>query len=208
MRIRQVKWLRLYYWSLAMPEYIAGVDEAGRGPLAGPVVAAAVILPPQHNIAGLSDSKKLSPKKRESLAPIIKKQALSFAIAFVEREVIDEINILQASLQAMSQAVARLTLKPNRVLVDGNITPDVGKIEVKAIIKGDAKIQAISAASILAKVARDEKMLQYDKVYPVYGFARHKGYGTKEHMQALISHGACPLHRITFAPVRRLVNKA
>jgi ribonuclease HII len=187
-------------------KYIAGVDEAGRGPLAGPVVAAAVILPAEHNIIGLADSKKLSPKKREELSEIIQQEALSFAIAFVERDVIDEINILQASLQAMSQAVAKLTIIPDKVLVDGNITPDVGKLAVEAIVKGDTKIAEISAASILAKVARDKKMLEYDVKYPVYGFARHKGYGTKQHMQALATHGACPLHRTSFAPVRKVIS--
>lgn len=206
MKTLQAKWPRLCYQNLVMFEYIAGVDEAGRGPLAGPVTAAAVILPQEHFIVGLADSKKLSVKKREALAEMIKKTALSFAIVFVESQVIDQVNILQATLQAMSAAVAKLTFVPDKVLVDGNITPDVGGLPVEAIVKGDETIEAISAASILAKVARDGRMLQYDKSYPAYGFARHKGYGTKEHMQALQEHGVCPLHRVTFAPIRRLVN--
>jgi len=189
-----------------MHELIAGVDEAGRGPLAGPVTAAAVILPNNHAISGLADSKKISVKKREALAGIIKQTALSYAVCFISQEEIDRINILEASLKAMAQAIAKLSLRPHTVLVDGNKTPTVQGIRVQAIIKGDSKIDSISAAAILAKVARDERMLEFDKFYPEYGFARHKGYGTKEHIAALARHGVCPIHRKSFAPVRKILD--
>ncbi len=180
---------------------IAGVDEAGRGPLAGPVFAAAVILPPDHPIIGLKDSKKLSEKQRETLANAIKQHALSFAIGRAEVAEIDKLNILQATLLAMQRAIAALTLEPHLILVDGNQCPKV-KQPVKAIIKGDQTEQVISAASILAKVARDHEMLILDQHYPQYGFAQHKGYGTQQHLAALKKYGPADIHRMTFAPVK------
>lgn len=180
---------------------IAGVDEVGRGPLAGPVMAAAVILDPNKEISGLADSKKLSEKKREELCPIIKKQCLAWAIGRAEVSEIDEINILQASLLAMKRAVESLNLEPELVLVDGNKCPDLN-YPMEAIIKGDQKIAAISAASIIAKVTRDHEMIEYDSIYPQYGFAKHKGYGTKLHIEAIQEHGITPIHRTSFAKVK------
>jgi ribonuclease HII len=179
---------------------MAGVDEAGRGPLAGPVVAAAVVLDEEHPIAGLADSKKLSAAKRERLFDEIRAKSLCFCVAQASVEEIDALNILQATLLAMKRAVAGLRLKPNLVLVDGNRLP-VLDVRAEAIVKGDAKVQAISAASILAKVTRDRYMDEQHHHYPQYGFDRHKGYGTDTHMAALRQHGACPLHRRSFAPV-------
>jgi len=184
--------------------YIAGVDEAGRGPLAGPVVAAAVILNPNKPIVGLRDSKQLSPKKRESLFDEILNKASAFAFGQADVEEIDELNILQASLLAMRRAVLSLALEPVRVLVDGNQTPNL-PYETQVIVRGDQKIEAISAASILAKVARDRQMLEYHAQYPDYGFDRHKGYPTKEHMTALRKFGITPLHRKSFRPVREFL---
>ncbi|OGT96915.1 MAG: ribonuclease HII [Gammaproteobacteria bacterium RIFOXYB2_FULL_38_6] len=186
---------------MEMNYYIAGVDEAGRGPLAGPVVAAAVILDPNKPIQGLRDSKQLSPSKRESLFTEIINKALAFAFGQAEAEEIDAINILQASLLAMRRAVLNLFVEPARVLVDGNQKPHL-PYEVDAIVKGDQKIEAISAASILAKVSRDRQMLEYHLQYPDYGFDQHKGYPTKDHMTALQKFGITPLHRKSFAPVK------
>ncbi len=183
---------------------VAGVDEVGRGPLAGPVVAAAVILDPECPIEGLMDSKKLSESKREILSDIIKQRALSWSLGRAEVEEIDEINILQASLLAMQRAVAGLTLKPEKALVDGNRLPELA-CPAEAIIKGDSKIQAISAASIIAKVARDTEMCELDDKYPGYGLARHKGYPTKLHLQALSELGITPIHRISYKPVRQFL---
>lgn len=177
---------------------ICGVDEAGRGPLAGPVCAAAVILPRDLEIEGLNDSKKLSDKRRRALYDIITEQAVAYGIAMVDEKVIDEINILQATFLAMRQAVQRLSEKPALALVDGNREPDFGDIPVKTIIKGDSLSANIAAASILAKVTRDRFMEQQDAIYPQYGFAVHKGYGTKAHYEALRQYGACPIHRRTF----------
>ncbi len=182
------------------PALVAGVDEAGRGPLAGPVVAAAVILDDCQPIAGLADSKKLSAARRERLYDEIRAKALCCCIAQASVEEIDRLNILQATLLAMQRAVAGLRLKPGLVLVDGNRLPLL-EMRAEAIVKGDAKVAAISAASILAKVTRDRGLLQLDQQYPQYGFARHKGYGTAEHLQALRVHGPCPEHRSSFAPV-------
>ena len=176
---------------------IAGIDEAGRGPLAGPVVAAAVILDPRHPIEGLADSKKLSEKKRESLAALIKKYALAYGIAQVDHQTIDQINILQASLLAMQRAVEQLAITPTLALIDGNHCPTLS-CATQAIIRGDATVPAISAASILAKVARDQLMLDLDKHYPLYGFAQHKGYPTKLHRLAIQQHGPCAIHRLSF----------
>mgnify|MGYP003605235711 FL=1 len=186
------------------PGLVAGVDEAGRGPLAGPVVAAAVILDDQRPIAGLADSKKLSPARREALCDEIRAHALCFSIAEASVEEIDRLNILQATLLAMRRAVQGLRLKPVMVLVDGNRLP-VLDVPAEAIVKGDARVQAISAASILAKVHRDRWCAQLHERYPQYGFAGHKGYGTAAHMAALRAHGACPEHRRTFAPVAQLL---
>lgn len=183
---------------------VAGVDEAGRGPLAGPVVAAAVILDDLQPIAGLRDSKKLSQRRREQLYDEIVSKALCFSIAQASEQEIDKLNILQATLLAMRRAVEGLRLKPMKVLVDGNRIP-VLDVRAEAIVQGDAKVPAISAASILAKVHRDRLCAELHRLYPVYGFERHKGYGTADHLQALLTHGPAPCHRQSFAPVARSV---
>jgi ribonuclease HII len=180
---------------------IAGVDEAGRGPLAGPVCAAAVILDPARPIPGLGDSKQLSPKRREALELAIQSRSLAWSVAWASAAEIDAINILQASLLAMARAVAALERRPDRVLVDGNRAPDCG-CPVQTIIGGDALVPAIGAASILAKVARDRLMCRLDLDFPGYGFAAHKGYPTAVHRAALRRLGPCPEHRRSFAPVR------
>lgn len=182
---------------------ICGVDEAGRGPLAGPVSAAAVILDAANPVPGLNDSKKLSERQRELLAPLIRERALAWAVAWASAEEIDALNILQATLLAMRRAVLALPVSPQQVLVDGLYCPQTG-IPSQAIVKGDSKVAAISAASILAKTARDELMLQLHQQYPVYGFDVHKGYPTAAHLAALKAHGACPVHRRSFRPVREL----
>jgi ribonuclease HII len=184
--------------------FICGVDEAGRGPLAGAVFAAAVILDPNKPIVGLADSKKLSEKERDFLAGEIKEKALAWAIASCSAEEIDEINILQASLLAMKRAVEVLSLQPDELLVDGLHCPKLS-IPMRAIVKGDSKEACISAASILAKTARDAELYILDEQYPQYGFAKHKGYPTPFHMQMLALHGVLPIHRKTYAPVRRLL---
>jgi len=183
---------------------VAGVDEAGRGPLAGPVVAAAVVLAPGRPIEGLADSKKLSPSRREALARIIREQAAAWALGRAEVEEIDRLNVLQAAMLAMKRAVEALDPRPERVLVDGNRLPELA-MPAEAIVGGDARVAAISAASILAKVARDREMIALDARYPGYGFARHKGYGTREHLEALKRLGPSPVHRRSFAPVRELI---
>ena len=188
-------------FSFDAPGLVAGVDEAGRGPLAGPVVAAAVILDDLRPIKGLNDSKKLTALRREKLFDEIRAQALCCSIAEATVQEIDELNILQATLLAMRRAVEGLRLKPQKVLVDGNRLP-VLKSPCEAIVKGDAKIKAISAASILAKVHRDRLCLQLHAAHPDYGFDVHKGYPTPTHLAALQSHGACDAHRRSFAPVR------
>ena len=177
---------------------ICGVDEAGRGPLAGPVCAAAVILQPDLELEGLNDSKKLSEKRREALYPLICEQALAYGIAFASEQEIDELNILQATFLAMRRAVGQLGRKPDLALVDGNREPDFGDIPVRTIVKGDSRSANIAAASILAKVTRDRFMLEQDAVYPQYGFAVHKGYGTQKHYAALREFGPCPIHRRSF----------
>ena len=176
---------------------ICGVDEAGRGPLAGPVCAAAVILPDGLEIPGLTDSKKLTDKKRRELFPIIKEQALAYGIAYASRDEIDEINILQATYLAMEQALAQLSVKPDIAMIDGNRAKDFG-LPVRTVVKGDSLSANIAAASVLAKVSRDDLMLELAKEYPAYGFEVHKGYGTKAHYEALREHGASPVHRMTF----------
>lgn len=179
-------------------ELVAGVDEAGRGPLAGPVCAAAVILPENCEIEGLNDSKKLSEKKREALYDVIIEKALSYDIQLVDNKVIDEINILNATMLAMTNAVNSLSVKPNYVIIDGNKVPKQLEIPADYVVKGDAKSMSIAAASILAKVTRDRLMLELDKKYPEYEFARHKGYGTKLHQEKLLEYGPCEIHRKTF----------
>nr|VFJ48329.1 MAG: RNase HII [Candidatus Kentron sp. DK] len=180
---------------------IAGVDEAGRGPLAGPVVAAAVILDPDNPIPGVGDSKKLSAGRREKLAILIRERSIAWALGRADAGEIDALNILQASLLAMRRAVLALPVAPVRVLVDGNRAPDL-PFEVRTIVGGDGTEPAIGAASILAKVARDAEMVVLDGRYPQYGFARHKGYPTRAHVAALREHGPCPIHRFSFGPVR------
>lgn len=177
---------------------ICGVDEAGRGPLAGSVCAAAVILPMDLEIEGLNDSKKLTEKRREALYDIILNKAVAYGIAFASEKEIDEINILQATFLAMRRAVEQLNAKPSLVLVDGNRAPELGALPVKTIVKGDSLSANIAAASILAKVTRDRLMVELDGTYPQYGFSVHKGYGTKAHYAALTEHGPCPIHRRSF----------
>ncbi len=191
--------------SSATALWVAGVDEVGRGPLAGPVVTAAVILDPEKPISGLADSKVLSEKKREALFDEIREKAKAWAIGRAEVEEIDNINILQATMLAMQRAVAGLVLQPGHVLVDGNRCPAL-PCTSEAIIKGDGKIPAISAASIIAKVTRDREMVLLDAEYPGYGLAGHKGYPTKMHMAALQELGVTPIHRRSFAPVRRALD--
>lgn len=183
---------------------VAGVDEVGRGPLAGPVVAAAVILDPARPIEGLADSKVLSEKRREILAEIIRERALAWALGRAEVAEIDELNILHASLLAMRRAVEALRVKPDHALIDGNRCPELA-CSAQAIVKGDSKVAAISAASILAKVARDNEMIEMDRRYPGYGLAGHKGYPTKAHVQALDALGVTVIHRRSFGPVRRCI---
>ena len=189
-------------FSWDVPGLIAGVDEAGRGPLAGPVVAAAVILDDLKPIKGLADSKQLTAKRREKLYDEIRAKALCCSIAQASAEEIDRLNILNATMLAMQRAVQGLRLKPAKVLVDGNRLPPLDVL-AEAIVSGDALVPAISAASILAKVTRDRLLDELDQLHPAYGFARHKGYGTAQHLQALMEHGPLPEHRRSFAPVAR-----
>jgi ribonuclease HII len=181
---------------------VAGVDEAGRGPLAGGVVAAAVILDPARPVGGLADSKTLSASTRERIAAEIRGRALAWSIGSADHAEIDRLNILNAALLAMQRAVQALPVRPREVIVDGNRCPNV-ECAVRAVIGGDRTVPAISAASILAKVQRDREMLELDRRYPGYGFARHKGYPTREHLAALARLGPCPVHRRSFGPVRR-----
>ena len=183
---------------------IAGVDEVGRGPLCGDVVTAAVILDPNKPIEGLTDSKKLSEKKREALFDIIKQNALAWCVARASVDEIDELNILHATMLAMQRAVSGLNIKPNYVLVDGNRCPNFG-IRTQAVVKGDLLVAEVSAASILAKVTRDREMVELDKLYPQYGLAKHKGYPTKDHLNAIEQHGVNHLYRKSFAPIKRLL---
>ena len=189
-----------------MKRRVAGIDEAGRGPLAGPVVAAAVILRPGRRIEGVADSKTLSPDQRAALSVVIRRDALCFGIGWADRAEIDALNILQATFLAMRRALLAMTLTPDHVLVDGNQLPELGglgkTLTARAIVGGDATIPAISAASILAKTARDNYMNHMDTIYPAYSFATHKGYCTPAHQRLLELHGPCPLHRRSFAPVR------
>jgi len=179
---------------------VAGIDEAGRGPLAGPVVAAAVILDPQRPVRGLADSKVLTPERREELAIKIRQRAIAWSTGQADVVEIDTINILHATMLAMCRAVAALPIAPEEALVDGNRCPGLS-CRVRAIVKGDRDVKAISAASIIAKTTRDAMLRELDKLYPVYGFAQHKGYGTPEHLAALDRHGPCAIHRRSFTPV-------
>ena len=195
-----------------LPLLTAGVDEAGRGPLAGPVCAAAVILDPENPIEGLADSKKLSAKKREALAPIIRERALAWGIGWATVEEIDRVNILNATYLAMERAVAALksrsgSVTPEYILIDGNRRPPNLPCMSDTIVKGDDKVPAISAASILAKTARDHRMAQLDQKWPAYGFAKHAGYGTAQHLDALKRLGPCPEHRTTFEPIKSMLSE-
>ena len=184
--------------------FIAGIDEAGRGPLAGPVVASAVILPPDISIDGVDDSKKLSSEKREILFKIIKEKALSVGIGIISSKVIDEINILEATREAMLNAVENLKITPDLIIIDG-ITPIKSSIKQLTIMKGDSLSQSIAAASIIAKVTRDRLMLDYDAKYPTYLFAKHKGYGTAEHLERIKEFGPCEIHRNSFKGVKEYI---
>lgn len=199
--------LPLFAEDIGIVEIICGADEAGRGPIAGPVYAAAVILDPNNPIEGLKDSKKLSEKQRDALAPEIKAKAKAWAIASCTIEEIDQLNILWASMLAMKRAIESLKVKPTIALIDGNRTPKGLTIPSKAIVKGDAKVPEISAASILAKTARDAMMMELHTQYPEYGFDRHKGYPTAYHLQQLKRHGVSSVHRRSYAPVRQLLEK-
>ena len=179
-------------------KYICGVDEAGRGPLAGPVCAAAVILPENCDIEGLNDSKKLSEKKREQLFDIIKEKAVAYSVAFGSLEEIEELNILEATYLAMNRAIGALSVKADFALIDGNRVPKNIKIPCETIVKGDSKSMSVAAASVLAKVTRDRLLLEYDKKYPLYNFKKHKGYGTKEHTDLIKLYGPCEIHRLSF----------
>jgi ribonuclease HII len=190
---------------IAIAKLVAGVDEAGRGPLAGSVVAAAVILDDNRPVAGLTDSKKLSASQRQVLESEIKQNAMAWAIAEASHEEVDQINILQASLLAMRRAVLALGTRPGLVLVDGNRLPELDGYRMRAIVKGDLTEPCISAASILAKQYRDRQMLELDRIYPEYQFARHKGYPTRLHRELLKQHGVSPVHRRSFRPVRELL---
>lgn len=178
-------------------QLICGVDEAGRGPLAGPVCAAAVILPKNLEIPGLNDSKKLSDKRRRELFPVICREAIAWSVAFADHKEIDEINILQATYLAMERAIKGLSVKPELALIDGNRAKDFG-LPVQTVVHGDSLSASIAAASILAKVSRDDLMLEMESLYPGYGFEIHKGYGTKAHYEAILAKGPCPIHRMTF----------
>ncbi len=192
--------------ALIVHSLVAGVDEVGRGPLAGPVIAAAVILDETKPVAGLADSKTLSARRREELSVLIKERALCWALGRAEVEEIDQLNILRASLLAMKRAVEALSLSPELVLVDGNQAPELGH-PVQTVVRGDASVPAISAASILAKVARDAEMCELERRFPGYGFSKHKGYPTVAHLHALEKQGVSSIHRRTFGPVRQLLDK-
>ena len=179
-------------------KYIAGIDEAGRGPLAGPVVVGIAIMKLDSFIEGINDSKKISEKKREKLYEQITEEAIDWAVGIVDQNEIDEINILNATKKALHMAISNLKVKPDRILVDALEHIDTCGVPYTSIIKGDAKVYSISAASIIAKVTRDRMMQEYDEIYPEYGFAGHKGYGTAKHIQAIKEHGPCPIHRKTF----------
>ena len=196
-RLRNLKEIEKEFYDKGV-EYIAGIDEAGRGPLAGPVVVASVIMPKDSMIEGVNDSKKVSEKKREKLYDIILDEAISYGIGIIYQDEIDKINILQATKKGLTEAVEQMKIKPNLIMVDALTGIDTLGIPYKSIIKGDAKCYSISAASIIAKVTRDRIMREWDKIYPQYGFAQHKGYGTSAHINAIKEYGPCILHRKTF----------
>lgn len=185
--------------------YICGIDEAGRGPLAGPVVVAACIMPRDSMIEGVNDSKKVSEKKREELYEIITDKALAYGVGIIDQKEIDRINILNATKEGLTMAVKELSIRPDLIIVDALTKIDTDGIPYKSIVKGDAKCYSISAASIIAKVTRDRIMRQWDEVYPQYGFIQHKGYGTAQHIAAIKQYGLCPLHRLSF--VKNIINK-
>lgn len=184
---------------------ICGIDEAGRGPLAGPVVVAAAIMPRNSMIEGVNDSKKISEKKREELFEIITKEAISYGVGIIDQKEIDRINILNATKEGLTIAVKELSVRPDLILVDALTKIDTDGIPYESIVKGDAKCYSISAASIIAKVTRDRIMRQWDEVYPQYGFEKHKGYGTAQHIKAIKEYGLCPLHRLSF--VKNIINQ-
>lgn len=198
--IERIKKLKEYEEELYKKglKYIAGIDEAGRGPLAGPVIVGAVIMKPDSMIEGVNDSKKISEKKREILYEKIIKEAIAWGVGIVNQQEIDEINILNATKKALTMAIQNLSIKPDQIIVDALENINTLKIPYTSVIKGDAKIYSVSVASIIAKVTRDRIMREYDTVYPQYGFAGHKGYGTAKHIQAIKEYGPCPLHRRTF----------
>ncbi len=196
-RLKELKKIEKEFFDKGI-KYIAGIDEAGRGPLAGPVVVASVIMPEDSMIEGVNDSKKVSEIKREKLYDIIIEQAISYGIGIIYQDEIDDINILQATKKGLTTALQQMEIKPNIIMVDALTGIDTLGIPYKSIIKGDAKCYSISAASILAKVTRDRIMREWDKVYPEYGFASHKGYGTSKHIAALKEYGPCPIHRRSF----------
>jgi len=196
-RLLKLKEIDKEFFDMGM-KYVCGIDEAGRGPLAGPVVVASVILPKNSMIEGVNDSKKISESKREKLYDIILEEAISYGIGIIYQDEIDEINILQATKKGLHEAVANMEIKPNVILVDALTGIDTLGIPYKSIIKGDAKSYSIGAASIIAKVTRDRIMREWDKVYPEYGFAGHKGYGTAKHIEAIKKYGLTPIHRRSF----------
>ena len=196
-RLLNLKQIDKEFFDMGM-QYVCGIDEAGRGPLAGPVVVASVMLPKDSMIEGVNDSKKISESKREKLYDVILQEAISYGIGIIYQEEIDEINILQATKKGLHEAVANMEIKPNVILVDALTGIDTLGIPYKSIIKGDAKSYSIGAASIIAKVTRDRIMREWDKVYPEYGFAGHKGYGTAKHIEAIKKYGLTPIHRKTF----------
>lgn len=201
--LARLELMKEYEYTYAACSAICGIDEAGRGPLAGPVVAGAVILPKDCTILYLNDSKKISEKRREELFLEIQEKAVAWSVGIVDPQTIDEINILQADYAAMRQAIAKLCVKPDILLNDAVTIPEVDIMQVP-IIKGDAKSVSIAAASVMAKVTRDHMMQEYDKLYPEYGFAKHKGYGTAAHIAALKEYGPCPIHRRTF--IKKFIN--
>ncbi len=201
--IQRIQGMKVYERKYDFCEYICGIDEVGRGPFAGPVVTAAVIMPKDCIIPGVNDSKKLSEEKREELFEIITQEAIEYSIGQIESDEIDRINILNATKKAMTQSVNNLEHRPGIILIDALTLPEI-TIKQEAIIKGDAKSFSIAAASIVAKVTRDRLMKEYDKMYPQYGFARNKGYGTAEHSKAILEYGPCPIHRRSF--IKNLLN--
>ena len=196
-RLLQLKEIDKDFFNMGL-KYVCGIDEAGRGPLAGPVVVASVILPEDSMIEGINDSKKISESKREKLYDVILQEAISYGIGIIYQDEIDDINILQATKKGLHEAVMKMEIKPNVILVDALTGIDTLGIPYKSIIKGDAKSYSIGAASIIAKVTRDRIMREWDKVYPEYGFAGHKGYGTAKHIEAIKKYGLTPIHRKTF----------